>query len=868
MKRIGIVLSVLLVCFFIKFSRGNLTDSSFFLKIGCVSENREYSLFVETGAVQQKTAQLEPRFPLYQPLSPSLPAPVTESVPPIPVVQSIPTDQKKEEDLEEQEFASATTQLENQRIELNRAIEKEEKKELQNAIASIIFEIEESLEADFQTEAVFADVPIGTSLFHPTVFESIAYVDLENERFDFGESPNTEQELAAVESELRLFENLEILYVFSQDFPELSPFNFEDANIADSISTYNEVPPQEWRIEIVTNEIQIDPELEIWSSHEAPSTQQEFAAAESDARRVELPIELAIAEMEEPKEAEKSMGFGDAAIADQAAPYAEFIPETRGEFVAKESEPQTEWAQFEMGDFQEVPNTDQELASAESDARIVELPIELAIGEMGEPKELEKRMGFGDAAIADQVAPYAELIPETRGEFAAKEIEPHSEWVQFEMGDFEEVPNTEQELAAAESDARRVELPIELAIGEIEEPKEVEKRMGFGDAVIADRIPFYSKPVLPETKTEVVNREIHKDIEKVVLEFETSGGKEAPNIEQEFANAESDLKKADEENGNSPLIEPVKVELAQAPTQEEAPSWFKQWIQSKQEAPAYGKYGDSADSSPSFWPKKISVQHTWGDQEQKCIPFATNYTTLELLFAPKYHLGHMMPLLDLRGHRFDNNTYAANAGIGGRYIPNPASDKFCEILGFNAYYDYRQGCIGYFNQLGAGIEILGSRWDLRANAYVPFGKKRHLDTYVYDDYEGDYYATLNQIESISYSFNGELGCLLIKDWGDFSLYAAAGPYFIARAICNDGVVGAEARLRPQYKDYLALDMSWRYDQLFDTIWQVEVIFTLPLYQISNQNKHPCQISDRQIYQPIQRFEVMPLSKRNCWYTNY
>ena len=306
----------------------------------------------------------------------------------------------------------------------------------------------------------------------------------------------------------------------------------------------------------------------------------------------------------------------------------------------------------------------------------------------------------------------------------------------------------------------------------------------------------------------------------------------------------------------------------------EMPVWFKTWLASKLGTPSpkneespYVPSNKKWDPIP--WPKLFTIRHVWGEQGNDCIPFASNYTTVEILFAPDYWLGTVMPLLDLRGHRFDNNTYAANAGIGGRYIPDPQEDWFCELLGFNAYYDYRQGCIGYYQQFGIGLEILGRKWDFRANAYAPFGRKKHIHTCVFDDYEGDFFAIRKHIESISYSFNAEAGYLIYATkCEEFSLYGAAGPYFLARAKCNDGVVGAEARLRPQYKDYVALDLSWRYDRLFQTIWQIEIILNLPLYQISRQNKCPCSITDRQIYQPIQRFEVMPLSKRTCWHTNF
>jgi hypothetical protein len=77
-------------------------------------------------------------------------------------------------------------------------------------------------------------------------------------------------------------------------------------------------------------------------------------------------------------------------------------------------------------------------------------------------------------------------------------------------------------------------------------------------------------------------------------------------------------------------------------------------------------------------------------------------------------------------------------------------------------------------------------------------------------------------------------------------------------------------VRPQYKDYLALDFSVSYDQVYKTVYQAEVILYLPLYQLSSKKTRqgPCGMTDRQIYQPIERFEIMPLAKRDCWLYNW
>jgi hypothetical protein len=77
------------------------------------------------------------------------------------------------------------------------------------------------------------------------------------------------------------------------------------------------------------------------------------------------------------------------------------------------------------------------------------------------------------------------------------------------------------------------------------------------------------------------------------------------------------------------------------------------------------------------------------------------------------------------------------------------------------------------------------------------------------------------------------------------------------------------RVRPQYKDYLAFDFSVSHDSVFQTVYQAQIILYLPLYQLSKKgNQRPCNLTDYQIYQPIERYEVMPIGRRSCWQTNF
>jgi hypothetical protein len=263
-------------------------------------------------------------------------------------------------------------------------------------------------------------------------------------------------------------------------------------------------------------------------------------------------------------------------------------------------------------------------------------------------------------------------------------------------------------------------------------------------------------------------------------------------------------------------------------------------------------------------PKRITLRHIEGPRDLTS-SYGTNYSTVEMLIGPEYKLGQFLPMVDLRGHRFDNTKYASNVGFVGRYIP----DNFCKIYGANAYWDYRQGSWGGFHQLGVGIEVLGRRWDFRANGYIPLKTTERIKTCVFDDYIGDYVITRRKIEFVSYGYNAEVGYLAVRS-DKFLLYGAASLYYLSGRGISTDTRGGKFRIRPQYKDYIAIDLSVSYDNIFRAVYQAEVLFTIPLYHIASHKyeKNRCGLTDRQIYQPVERYEIMPIGKKCCWKTNF
>jgi hypothetical protein len=264
-------------------------------------------------------------------------------------------------------------------------------------------------------------------------------------------------------------------------------------------------------------------------------------------------------------------------------------------------------------------------------------------------------------------------------------------------------------------------------------------------------------------------------------------------------------------------------------------------------------------------PQRIDISHIAGNEgHHSCLySYASNYTTIAFLLAPDYEECSFLPLIDLELDRFDTDVYATSVGLNVRYVPG-SNGKIDEIWGMNCYYDWRQGTIGYFNQVSVGVEILSRRWEFHANAYIPFGAKNHEFIRTCDDYEDGYFLTHFETESVSFSFDSELGVYLF-DSDPFNIYLGAGPYYLSGRMNQSNTIGGIARLRQQIYDYLTVDLYYSWDPFFQSVYQGEVTFSIPLYRLNNDDS---LFRTRQIYERTHRNRVMPVSKRSTWDYNW
>lgn len=266
---------------------------------------------------------------------------------------------------------------------------------------------------------------------------------------------------------------------------------------------------------------------------------------------------------------------------------------------------------------------------------------------------------------------------------------------------------------------------------------------------------------------------------------------------------------------------------------------------------------------PIYFP--ILQRLTLRDIEREGIGYKNGYATVEALFAPDPYNG-FVPMLDVRGHHLYDDTYAANVGLIGRYVPACS----CAIWGVNVYYDYRQGNLSNYHQLGVGAELLNLNflctcWDIRANGNI--GARLHKQKCTYE-FEGGFFAIFRKRELSFEGFNGEIGTYLVRSC-NYSVYLAGGPYFVA-GISKGHAWGGRVRLRPQFRDIFAIEISASHDHIFNTIVQGEIILSLPLYDMFRKNRQRCYCpSDRQIFQPVERFEIIPFEKTHgCWEKNF
>ncbi|HEY2811482.1 MAG TPA: inverse autotransporter beta domain-containing protein [Rhabdochlamydiaceae bacterium] len=287
-------------------------------------------------------------------------------------------------------------------------------------------------------------------------------------------------------------------------------------------------------------------------------------------------------------------------------------------------------------------------------------------------------------------------------------------------------------------------------------------------------------------------------------------------------------------------------------------------------------YDSAAPNVPACmtadYPHRVGISHV----ESKGIGYNQGYTSLEGFFTGKYRC--YVPFIDARAHVFNNGKWASNIGFGTRYVINPAM----YMVGGNFYYDYRNTKHYHYNQIGVGLEGYISRWELRANGYLPVGKKRKrldhdLNWISFKGFSGNN-ILINEnytdtFELAMRGFNAEVGVHPLKNMACYDLFIGAGPYYFN---ADDGRTtwGGKIRVKAEVTKYLYLELSNSYDHIFHDRFQGTLTLSYPFggkrcYRQKSKSNNT-QLIDNIMYwravQPVERQEIIVTSKHKKTYT--
>jgi hypothetical protein len=267
----------------------------------------------------------------------------------------------------------------------------------------------------------------------------------------------------------------------------------------------------------------------------------------------------------------------------------------------------------------------------------------------------------------------------------------------------------------------------------------------------------------------------------------------------------------------------------------------------------------------------LSLKHTEGTG----LGYSIGYSSLNLFLSKTCE--QVTPFIDVRGHVFNNGKPAANAGLGVRYY----SSCYKQIWGINVFYDYLRNTRHVYNQVGAGLEAMGEKWDFRCNAYVPVGSKRkNIYRFRYGFYEALRNEDLSHFDlglkaREQFALNGldaTFGyrfCTMCS--ADFRL--SGGPYYYwgrtpktknAFASKHKESWGGRLSLDMSYKDYICLTGTTTYDSFFK--WRGQGIISLNIpFDLIFTCCHPRCVSgtlrDR-LFAFVERNEIIPVDCLN------
>jgi hypothetical protein len=145
-----------------------------------------------------------------------------------------------------------------------------------------------------------------------------------------------------------------------------------------------------------------------------------------------------------------------------------------------------------------------------------------------------------------------------------------------------------------------------------------------------------------------------------------------------------------------------------------------------------------------------------------------------------------------------DSTMGGNLVLGQRFY----SSSQDQILGGYIAYDFRDTGNSFFNQIGAGFELLTNKWDFRVNGYLPIGDQRQqvAESFSNPNFEGNF-LLLDRDRRFEAAVGGldlEVGTQLAR-LGEGDLRGYGGVYYYNAPGGNDGF-GIRGRLEARPSD--------------------------------------------------------------------
>lgn len=249
-----------------------------------------------------------------------------------------------------------------------------------------------------------------------------------------------------------------------------------------------------------------------------------------------------------------------------------------------------------------------------------------------------------------------------------------------------------------------------------------------------------------------------------------------------------------------------------------------------------------------------SFSFSFAHREGKGIGYPEGYTSLDMFFSFT-SLGNVHPFFDIRGHMSNDGKPAANVGFGIRYLP----DSVNAVFGLNTFFDFRQARHSTYEQMGVGLEILGTQWGFHANGYFPIIKTENVIGLHFYEFQGHNALVHLQREIALTGGDASIQRSLIHR-GFFDLDAYLGGYYF-QGHRDLKAPGGYLKLKSSLSRYITVDVQGSYDTLYKWIFQGAAALNIPLgKRVKTGNpKRTCYEETalaRNLTDPVARFEMI------------